>query len=401
VTAAAVELPEHERSSGRIQSIHLLRGLAALMVAWAHLGPYFVASAGLHSRAVDVWRRTVADPLHLYQDAGHLGVVIFFLVSGYIITHVSLRETVGTFAVRRVLRIFPVLLLALLLVAVVEAAARSAGLPRMPGLEADSFRSYLTTFFLSNWWSGEPYALRMTWTLQVEILFYVLTAMFLVMTRRRPLASTWWLAGAWVAGTAIVLGLPWAYRIQHDTVYVAFLVLGRLIYFVHTRRTTLGESAPLFAAVAVAFVLLETKAFPGLLAEPQHGAASSYAIALIAFVACLQLAPDSLPRPLRFTGDISYSMYLFHVPVGMLTLFWTTSHGLRFSVAFVVAIAAVVAASWASYRLVERPSQKLARALTSHRPKSALAPSAAPARASITAGPHDERAPASVQAQLH
>lgn len=51
----------------------------------------------------------MARPLGLYQDAGHLGVVLFFFVSGYIVTYTSSRERVVEFSLKRLLRLGPAL----------------------------------------------------------------------------------------------------------------------------------------------------------------------------------------------------------------------------------------------------------------------------------------------------
>ena len=84
----------------------LLRGPAALCVVWAHY-------AGLSEHILgDSWcllawvRRYIDKPL-LTHDFGFLGVAIFFLISGFIITHVAQSEKRFEFLVKRILRIYP------------------------------------------------------------------------------------------------------------------------------------------------------------------------------------------------------------------------------------------------------------------------------------------------------
>lgn len=75
----------------RFAFIHGLRGIAALLVVWSHLSGFWLLEHGKTSALQDLWYQFVARPFTLYQNGGHLGVVLFFLISGYIITHASAR----------------------------------------------------------------------------------------------------------------------------------------------------------------------------------------------------------------------------------------------------------------------------------------------------------------------
>jgi peptidoglycan/LPS O-acetylase OafA/YrhL len=75
-------------------------------------------------------------------------------------------------------------------------------------------------------------------------------------------------------------------------------------------------------------------------------------------------APSRAPWAVRRLSDISYSLYLLHIPLGMLTIDWAVKSGARFTLAFVLGVAVSVAAAAISYRWVEQPAQKFARRLT-------------------------------------
>src|SRR3954471_7664690 len=81
----------------RIAFVHALRGIATLLVLWAHLSGWWLTEAARSSPLLVYWIDLVCRPLHLHQNGGHLGVLVFFLVSGFIITHVSLRESRAEF----------------------------------------------------------------------------------------------------------------------------------------------------------------------------------------------------------------------------------------------------------------------------------------------------------------
>ena len=91
--------PPHWLTRGRIPCLDGLRGVAILLVIFSHL--HFPASAG-------------PLPKHVQARAGYLGVQVFFVLSGFLITTLMLREVGRTgrlslrgFYLRRVLRIVP------------------------------------------------------------------------------------------------------------------------------------------------------------------------------------------------------------------------------------------------------------------------------------------------------
>ena len=346
---------------GRIEFIHLLRAIAAILVVWAHLGPFFLARAERGWGPLAVWRSYVADPLHAFQDLGHFAVVVFFLVSGYIITFTSLRESRREFVVKRILRIFPLLAVALVVAAGCAFLGQYLRLMRIPGLEGDGISSYIATMLLSNWWSGQPFVITVTWTLQIEVMFYVLALILLKRSKQDALRSTWMMFGMWLGFSVLCIGAPWDWHLVPHSIYVAFLIVGRIAFLVQDGRIAVERAAPLLFATILAFVLLYTRAWPGQLLQAGYEPLASYAMALAVFWALMQVRLRSLPRVLRFTGDISYSIYLLHMPVGMFVLALLHKGQMPFTLSFVISIATVVGISTITYRLVEQPGQRLAR----------------------------------------
>ena len=104
-----------------IPFIDIARFLAPLFVLWAHLGPLWCLEHG--STCVSngsLWlpiRGTLwaGSHLRLNGNGGHLGVLLFFLVSGFIISHVIRFETRAEFVIKRLFRIVPLLFVGLAL----------------------------------------------------------------------------------------------------------------------------------------------------------------------------------------------------------------------------------------------------------------------------------------------
>lgn len=90
----------------------------------------------------------------------------------------------------------------------------------------------------------------------------------------------------------------------------------------------------------------------------------AYVGALLLFLALMRWSPARLLVPFSFLGDISYSLYLLHLPVGIITLNLLAERSVPESASVVAAVAASLGFAWLSYRWVERPSQVLARRLS-------------------------------------
>jgi peptidoglycan/LPS O-acetylase OafA/YrhL len=131
--------------------------------------------------------RELATRLHL-GDCGRLGVTVFFVISGYLITTLLLREHertgtlhLGRFYLRRTFRIFPAFYVLIAVVGLLW----SAGYVRL--LPGDLFHA--STYTMNYHWP-RAWALGHTWSLAVEEQFYLLwPAMLLFLGLRRGLAA--------------------------------------------------------------------------------------------------------------------------------------------------------------------------------------------------------------------
>jgi peptidoglycan/LPS O-acetylase OafA/YrhL len=153
-------------TGGRIRGLDGLRAIAVLMVMAHHSG----------------WR---------CGTGGWLGVDIFFVISGYLITSQLLKPewTFGQFIWRRLARLCPALLT--LCITVAGLTVFGSGSPIAPLIAG----AYLyTPAMLLGWLQADNY-LGHTWSLAVEMQFYLAWAMFMLMARSWPLnVTTQWTA---------------------------------------------------------------------------------------------------------------------------------------------------------------------------------------------------------------
>ena len=306
-------------------------------------------------------------------DGGFIGVDVFFVISGYLITGILLRELDGgTFSLvrfwqRRVRRLFPVLMVFL---AVTLAAGWLLLLPsEMAGIGDHSLATLVSAvnFRLESavgYWAPQADRLPLLhmWSLAVEEQFYLLLPPLLALGHRRLRNQ---LGTALVIVAALSLAYCLAFQPAHPK-SMFFLLPGRAwellvgsitSYAVH-RGFRLKPSLAPFAAwaglgmiIVPAFTLAKGVAWPGLPALlPTIGAALLIAGNATPNAAARLLA---LP-PVRFVGLISYSLYLWHWPA----LVFVKLH--RYPAAasggdIALAVAAAVALAALTWRFVEQP----------------------------------------------
>ncbi|MGX7681466.1 acyltransferase family protein [Jatrophihabitans sp. DSM 45814] len=351
----------------RILFLDYLRSSAVLLVLWDHMVGQWLGwnqRSWIPLKEVD---RFVAGPLAIIQDFGWLGVSLFFLISGFIITHVAVSETSKAFAIRRILRIYPPLIVAVLAaVAIVVMrhwlSVGDSQLHRVPSMPTSS--GTLWSMTLLNWvQSPQPIVLGVAWTLAIEVIFYLFVFAVRPLLGRKGL-GTWLILGV----IALVL---WSMRMHGanyflfaaSVSYVPLLMLGQILWLMWSTRITVWHGVLLSVAAWIEFVVGLERLQPTFLTSA-NSYGVSVAIAYGAFVLAM-LMNDRFPQPriALFLANRSYSLYLLHGPIALFVLDATIGR-FGFTASLVLAAAALLLSTELCYQLVERPSQRLAKLLT-------------------------------------
>ncbi|WP_298911690.1 acyltransferase [uncultured Algimonas sp.] len=319
-----------------------LRLVFALMVMVGHA---FVITRG----GVD------HEPQMLFHyTPSYLAVNLFFIASGFLVTgSMFFRNDGPAFAAARLLRIYPALIVhvafILFLLGPVATSWPVGDYLLDPGLWLQPFKvlSFANTdlilpgVFEGN---GEPYASHPLWTLRFEMICYVATgaAFALGLMRRRwmVLAQFALPAMVWMAGQSFGLfdGLP--ATAESLTRFGMAYGLGATLFAYRDRLRYR------WAALPVLFVLAW-----GL----RDTALVEVAVNLFLATAVMLLAYMRLPRlaALQRWPDLSYGAYIYHWGVMQLLIQWWP--GLDVAALFVLALPVVLALSWLSWTMVEKP----------------------------------------------
>ena len=368
------ESNDPQRSSRYRPDIQGLRAIAILLVLFDHLGV-----SGF--------------------SGGFIGVDIFFVISGYLITRLLITEyrasrdgkvalasgtiSISSFYKRRARRILPA---AVFVIAVVLVGGKfSFNAVRFEQLQVDAFWAALFAANFQLMAQASDYfaagnlisPLRNYWSLAVEEQFYLVWPALFLLIGRFSFTRDSMRAGAWqtriLVAVALVgiASLAWSVHATAENPFPAFfspftrsweLALGAAIALSLRLRDGVGAGASTVAAltgtalIVISLVVINPQTpFPGLIALLPTTAAALLIVAGINAEQKTVVATVLAARPMQFFGRVSYSLYLWHWPIiifaAALVPLSALDGGLRIAVLFALS----VTAGWASYRLIEQP----------------------------------------------
>jgi peptidoglycan/LPS O-acetylase OafA/YrhL len=406
-TTARPKITREPVRGRRLAWLDALRGIAALCVVYAHFGTRVLP--GVHTAVYDVF------------DPGLYGVLVFFLVSGYIVpASLERKGSVRSFWLSRMFRLFPLFVFAIAAVLVLH----GLGFASVRDANQNVTASVFSHLFMLNELLGETNIIVVLWTLSYEMIFYVLlTALFTAGLHKRSgwyattfavaalllggLLPTVWISysslgltpvaltgdvlimggiavavaahglpralGAWLAAaTGLILVAVNGRKSPYEGLTIlALMFTGTLLY--RAQQGQIGRWRAAIVAFSIFAAVIVAGAWHIPAASPQNQAAllqrewvMSVALAGLTFAAGLALQNLQVPPVLAWLGLVSYSVYLLH------PLLLDVYDKIPFAPGYqqpawqqigatAVFLAVLLACCSVTYYLVEAPMQRLGR----------------------------------------
>lgn len=353
---------------GHDNNFHLIRHLAALAVVLSH--SYAVTTGRYEAEPLVSW---------LGQSLGHYAVDVFFVLSGFLVTQSLARDgDLLRYLVSRVMRIFPALIVAVLLTALLLGPMVST-LPLADYFGDERLRTYLfgaltttaTDTPLPDVFTTLPEAGLVNvplWTLKYELAAYLslgtIAALSAMFGRQVFLPLT---ALGMAALYAIGRGhAPWPESEGFASNAIHLLTT----FYIGAAAYLARRYVPLSPVVVAALFGLAVLAYPTVARELAEKMLIAYTVLWLAFL------PG--PRNLERFGDASYGIYILAFPIQQ-TIF-LLSPGIDPLTLFVLAVGVTVPLAMLCWRGVEAPSlrfrSRIVTALRSLRPASEQAKTA-------------------------
>jgi len=310
--------------------------------------------------------------------SGALGVIVFFVLSGFLITGVLIRElkrsgtiSIANFYRRRAFRIFPAFYVCWLV---------TIGLLLRAHAEINWRQAFESFFYLADYGRAliplkdqYNYPMGVSWSLAVEEQFYLLWPITLlwVFKRKRPaLAVAWIIVGLWLWRAILVMGfhVSWDYAYNaFDTRADALMVgcwLALIVYAGDVAKPILFWLSSKWLVLIPVLGLVgmsaaEVRGFVGSTAQVAEFTVAPMLIAILLLQWVYWGLTDwtLLEHPVvKFVARISYSLYLYHaVVIWQIPRFLVRFHHVSGAVVALLC----VAISSASYYCIERPFMEL------------------------------------------
>jgi peptidoglycan/LPS O-acetylase OafA/YrhL len=424
VRADAVPRAHNLPSRRRMEWLDALRGVAVLAVVVEHL-TYLL-----------FWefRQSVIVP---WFDSGKYGVMVFFLVSGYIIpASLERHGSVSRFWIGRAFRLYPQLIVAVAVFMLLIAA----GLGSLDGRVSHDMATVVTAHatFLQDLLGVQNF-FNVLWTLSYEMVFYLLVAALFIggmhrgtggialglglgavllapllpaVVLSREVASTRWVVG--VTAAVLITGICFAVRSERMARMAGAVLLGGLavtlmlfnqragmwegltilaVMFTGTTiyRAEQGDMRPARATAIIGSVWLLTvvggilnfRLWPQVTGTVERNLQQSWTVAMVltgtTFAVAWLLRRRRFPRALVWLGVVSYSIYLMHTV--LLSAFHQVLDPHRDALSMLAQcglgafyFTLLFIIAWTTHRYVESPGQRLGRRVARHLGKAPSTP---------------------------
>lgn len=333
----------------------LLRVIAVFAVLYSHISFYLIDDIGGGWWMIDLVNAVLIEDAGLNLHLSFVGVSMFMLLTGLLITRSAMRNSRRDFMVARLARLVPALWFAVAMAVILVKLGLNGMFSGQPGI---SNGEALLSFFLGGFFlRPEVAVLGVTWTLVVQIVFYLYCISMRGALRSRPIAVP--LIGAALCALVIVynLYLPQPYTIPFLTKVAGVLptlFLGQIIYLGWAKLVTWRwVVVGVIAQIEVIRLAIEVHTF---------WMGDTYLWTLLVITGTVLIlarydGPITRWPVIRWIGTRSYAIYLIHTLV-LYRIYATVEPHLGPSAAVLAFLAGTAFLAEIMYRWIELPAAR-------------------------------------------
>lgn len=367
--------------SDKIWFLQMLRGIAALIVVYAHMWELFwrdnvTATTISYSSPIEgapfLPHLKLTTWLYDYHiNFGAIGVALFFLVSGFVIP-ISL-EKMGSakFLFRRIFRLYPVYIVGLFITFLTLAVSA-----RMNDIPFNfTIIDYLKNATLFRDWFWVLSIDNVNWTLENEVKFYILCAFLYWISGLRSIKSISITTGSlfiftYIATNVMPLFLNnsmygiyrFSYILSNATVFLTYMFIGTCFFNLFKGYWSKKEFSSMIVCLYALFILNSHYVFP----TGSKEYLVNYTLILIIFSVVYYLRERiKYSSILNFFADISYPMYIIHGVVGYALLSFLYKYQPYPYLVLLEVFLIVIGLSYLLHRLIELPFNEIGHKLSS------------------------------------
>ena len=331
------------KPSKRIVELDVLRALAAINLVLFHFTHVYSVKYGYSS------------DLGFDFVYGKYGVSMFFMLSGFVNALTILRKRQPKeFIASRIIRIIPSYYLVIGMNLVLLTMLPMSGFyPMYTGEQVAANLTIVPALF------GQECMEPVTWTLQIEVLFYgLILLMFIGGALRKPLAMMFWylglcMAGIWSieyltaidANASVIAGLTFFRKIMILD-YMPLFFIGMLTHQIWNQSGSLKWNLVGITAAAIVFHVID---------RHDYNPAATLLMIGTLFLSAYGKLPFLRRKPLVFISTISYSLYLLHNNLGCAFIYRMQQMGFSPIASMLLGLAFITVISTIVTFWIERP----------------------------------------------
>jgi peptidoglycan/LPS O-acetylase OafA/YrhL len=294
-----VTVPQYRNST------NFLRGIASLSVLIWHYQNFF--KSGQAAFTPDM--QPLFNYFKVFYLNGYFAVQLFWCISGLVLCHAYFGKqqvNLRGYAMARFSRLYPLHLLTLLVVALLQILSKSL-FDSFQIYSENNIKHFLLNLFFVQWWGLENgFSFNApSWSVSVEIAVYMVFFVILRTLRRTKLIGSIVMLGLW---TLVTQFYPQIFFGE----CLSYFLIGVSIWFATTKPTF---------KKSLTIGLLTSSASYLLLTHGKMNAESATIIVLVFLVSLLDRFPKILDQKIfkRF-GELTYSVFLWHVPLQLVII---------------------------------------------------------------------------------